>query len=77
MTSTSLQGGCTCPPCSLCDGKGTVAVDMRGNWIPHRLDDLDGLETCEDCGGSGCAAECDHCRVQREQDEAEDDQSRL
>jgi len=65
---------CTCPPCVMCDGRGTIAVDMRGRVVPHRFDDLCDLEQCDECGGSGIAAECDYCRDQREQDDAADDE---
>ena len=66
--------GCTCPLCSMCGGRGTIAVDMRGRVVLHRCDDMCDLEMCDECGGSGCAAECDHCRDQRER--AEDEERR-
>ncbi len=43
-------------------------VSFTGKYLGnHRCDDLDDLETCQACGGSGLDEMCDHCRELNEQ----------
>jgi hypothetical protein len=53
----------------MCEGRGWYHVHMRGRFIEYAADDLCGMETCDECGGSGIEHECDYCHDQREQDE--------
>ncbi len=68
---------CTCEICAECEGTGNVwfafpGPDRGGKYLGnHRSDDLDELETCEWCHGSGIAEMCDECRDAEEQFEAE------
>lgn len=66
MTRVSAEP-CRCVSCPNCDGRGSYAVNMRGQYIgPSRTDDLDDLETCESCGGSGITETCDRCQLLEE-----------
>ena len=67
-TRTETESGgadkmtCTCIPCSECDGTGTVWYSFSGEYLgKHRCDDLDELETCSECHGSGISELCDEC----------------
>lgn len=61
---------CRCVSCHDCDGKGNYAVNMRGQYIgPSRTDDLDDIEMCESCGGSGIIETCDRCQLLEEMDD--------
>lgn len=58
---------CACVGCSMCDGTGTVWFDFAGRYFGNRrCDDLDVLEPCEDCGGTGVAETCDSCQYDRD-----------
>jgi len=60
---------CTCVPCGSCGGTGTVWFTFDGKYLgDRRSDDLDKLERCEDCEGSGIAEECDYCVDRRDED---------
>ena len=53
---------CRCVRCGGCEGSGYIWVDMRGRYIgAHRTDDLDDMELCPDCQGSGISEECEVC----------------
>jgi hypothetical protein len=53
---------CTCERCCMCEGTGGYYVDSRGRFQGvHRSDDMEDLETCEFCGGSGVTDECSRC----------------
>lgn len=53
---------CTCVPCSVCGGTGSIWLDFNGRFLgSHRSDDLDEMDVCEDCGGSGIVETCDEC----------------
>lgn len=69
----AMAEACTCLPCVTCRGHGDIPV-MMGTRIVCGYDDLCDLEMCEECRGSGYENECDHCRDQREQDEAADEE---
>ena len=65
---------CCCVRCGDCNGSGTVWFDWRGQYLGNsRCDDLDELEHCEQCGGSGITETCDRCQLLEEMDH-EDDQ---
>jgi hypothetical protein len=52
---------CHCVPCEWCGGTSTVWFSFSGKFIGHhRLDDLDRMETCEECHG-GINETCDRC----------------
>jgi len=58
---------CTCTRCGACGGSGNVWFAFDGTYPGNsRCDDLDDLETCDECRGSGISAECDYCAFQRE-----------
>lgn len=53
---------CTCINCPDCGGTGTVWFSFDGTYLGcHRSDDLDNLETCDSCRGSGISERCDEC----------------
>lgn len=52
----------------MCAGTGTIVISIGGNVVPYMMDDLDTVEPCEDCGGSGIESECGECMDQREED---------
>lgn len=50
------MANCTCVPCGSCNGTGNVWFTFDGKYLGnHRSDDLDNLERCDDCEGSGIA----------------------
>jgi hypothetical protein len=54
---------CECVSCGSCSGSGSVWHDFNGAYLGnHRCDDLDSLEPCEDCGGSGLSEVCTECQ---------------
>lgn len=60
---------CLCVQCGDCGGSGHYYVDMRGHYLgQHRGDDLDEMETCDTCGGSGISESCDRCQLLRDLD---------
>ena len=61
---------CRCTSCGSCGGTGNVWFDLAGRYLGKgRCDNLDVLETCEDCGGSGVSETCDECADAMYQDE--------
>lgn len=62
---------CTCTTCSECRGSGNVWFSFGGrHYLGHRRsDDLDEMETCDHCRGSGIAEVCDRCQQLRDYDE--------
>ena len=61
---------CTCVSCAECNGTGDVWISFSGEYMGrYRCDDLDELEMCADCGGSGITEMCDYCRDEREEEE--------
>jgi RecJ-like exonuclease len=67
---------CHCERCPECNGSGTVWYSFGGEYLgSHRLDDLDQMEPCEDCRGSGIAKVCWECAEEMQklyEDEDED-----
>ena len=67
---------CECVSCSSCGGSGNVwwsfpGLGLGGKYLGnHRSDDLDEMETCEECGGSGIIETCYECQ---EADECDQD----
>lgn len=59
---------CTCLICPDCKGTGIVWYSFTGDYLGNsRCDDLDTLEICEKCGGSGTTGPiCDDCETLRE-----------
>ena len=59
---------CTCISCDECGGTGSIWVSMTGKYIgKYHCDDLDELETCYKCDGSGLFEMCDECREKEEE----------
>jgi len=54
---------CSCVNCPSCNGSGTVWFAFDGTYLGNnRCDDMDNLEKCDECGGSGIADDyCDEC----------------
>lgn len=62
---------CSCTPCQECDGSGRVWFAFDGTYLRrHRCDDMDEMETCEECHGSGIDEMCDECRDLQEEERA-------
>ena len=59
---------CECVSCGACGGSGNVwyafpGPDLGGEYLGnHRCDDLDEMDTCEECGGSGITETCYECQ---------------
>ena len=69
----SLSDKCQCVACGECGGTGNVWFTISGKYLGnHCCDDLDNLEVCEECHGSGLSEVCDFCRDQDEPEEASD-----
>ena len=63
---------CQCVPCSECGGTGVVFRSFTGNYLGnHRCDDLDEMETCDECGGDGLSEMCEECQLKAEEAEEE------
>jgi hypothetical protein len=62
---------CRCVSCGECRGSGTVWFAFGGReYLGNgRRDDLDEMETCHECRGSGISEECDRCQLLRELDD--------
>lgn len=61
---------CQCVSCGECGGHGTVWFTFGhkqylGN---HRSDDLDEMEGCDECQGSGISLMCDGCEYAYEEE---------
>lgn len=60
---------CTCTPCPFCDGSGVVWWSCNGEYLGNsRCDDLDEMEACEECDGTGIDVMCDECLLAEEED---------
>ncbi len=70
-TALVLPPECHCVTCSMCHGRGSYYIDLRGHVAAFN-DGLCELEPCEECGGTGITRECDTCREAWEQDQDED-----
>jgi hypothetical protein len=54
--------------CPECGGLGNVWWSFSGKYLGQsRCDDLDELEMCEECHGSGLLNMCDNC-IEEEED---------
>ena len=69
---------CQCVSCPECHGSGHVwfafpGPDRGGKYLgDHRCDDLDELELCFHCGGSGITETCDRCQEMEDLDQYDD-----
>jgi len=53
---------CECVMCSACGGSGHIWLDFKGRYLgQHRSDDLDEMESCESCQGTGVTEMCGYC----------------
>lgn len=60
---------CECDYCPDCDGSGQVFFSFSGEYLgTRRCDDLDTMESCDECGGSGVVFECYKCQEERAED---------
>lgn len=55
---------CSCVACPECRGSGVVWFAFGGREYlgTMRCDDLDEIETCDECRGSRVSEVCDHCQ---------------
>jgi hypothetical protein len=63
---------CTCVSCFECCGTGTVWFSFNGDYLGYyRCDDMDDMQICPECEGSGITEMCAHCedRLEQEADE--------
>ena len=59
---------CKCVSCRECNGTGHIFVSFSGKYRgAFKCDDLDSMEKCEDCNGSGLSEMCDDCRDKLEE----------
>lgn len=64
---------CKCIKCKTCNGTGYVWFTHDGRYLGRgRCDDMDELEHCDDCEGTGNESECDDCIDAREIEEDEE-----
>ena len=77
---------CECVSCSECKGSGNVYFSFggfsHGRYLgSSRCDDLDEMETCDVCGGSGIIEHCDRCgeidELEQMEEEEEERQFRI
>jgi RecJ-like exonuclease len=56
------EATCTCISCSACGGSGHIWFSFSGRYLgQHRSDDLDEMDTCEECRGRGLVEVCESC----------------
>ena len=61
-TAELIARECYCVACPDCNGSGSIWVDFNGRYLGNsRCDDLDQLEACEVCRGSGVSEVCENC----------------
>lgn len=59
---------CKCVACGECNGSGRVFYSFSGKYRgAFSCDDLDQMEICDDCGGTGLSEMCDDCRDKLEE----------
>lgn len=74
---------CECVRCSECGGQGTVyfafpGPDRGGKYLGNsRNDDLDEMERCYACNGSGIVEACNECLESERRAEENDDCGRV
>ena len=69
---TARDKKCTCVSCPDCEGTGSVwfTFGHKEYLGQRRCDDLDELETCEECRGSRLAGgPCDYCMEREEMED--------
>jgi hypothetical protein len=58
----AFEATCSCIKCDACGGSGNIWLDRRGRYLgQHRCDDLDEMETCDNCRGYGITDLCETC----------------
>ncbi len=63
---------CHCVRCGEYNGTGNIWRDIGGKYLGDgRSDDLDQMESCENCGGSGITQTCDRCQLLSDMDHEE------
>ena len=60
---------CTCTPCPFCNGTGNIWRDLDGSYSLYHTDDLQEMETCDQCGGDGIDSLCEECWFDSQEDE--------
>ena len=64
---------CHCVRCGDCNGSGNIWFDFRGRYLGRgHCDDMDEIETCEQCGGRGIVESCSRCQLLDEMDDTYD-----
>jgi len=54
---------CKCISCQECKGSGAVWRAFNGEYLGSTTcDDLDEIETCDECKGTGISEECEECQ---------------
>lgn len=67
---------CTCVGCIDCEGTGNVWWSLSGEYLGNtHCDDMDELEHCDECSGTGIIETCDECLNAEEQAIWEDEQA--
>ena len=57
-----MKDECTCQRCPECGGTGDVWISFSGEYLGcFRCDDLDELDVCPECEGSGIILMCENC----------------
>lgn len=60
---------CKCKPCTYCKGTGDIWVDpFTGKVVTGIHDDMDELNTCEQCHGTGVGDMCDDCEAEYQEE---------
>jgi len=57
-----MKDECTCQKCPECGGTGNIWISFSGKYLGrYRGDDLDELDICPECEGSGIISMCENC----------------
>lgn len=69
-SAQAVRRQCECVSCGECRGSGRVWFFFGGDYLGNsRCDDLDQMETCEECGGGGIIELCEYCQDDRDTQE--------
>lgn len=53
---------CECVVCTTCEGSGNLWFTISGRYLGvHRSSDLDEMEPCDNCRGTGILEMCESC----------------
>lgn len=70
-TQKDTKMTCKCVICDECKGSGNIWVDYKGKYLGNnRCDDMDELDTCPECDGSGLSEICYECWEESQDDES-------